>query len=209
MSDDRIASETRPWLTADRLTFGYGADPIFENLSFGVASRMVALQGPSGSGKTTLLKLINDDLAPTSGTVRHGGRHAILILQDDSLLPWLTGEGNLAISTTFVPDRIRDRNLVASMSSFIGRRAHQMSFGQRRFIEIVRALGSEADVLLFDEPLNFLDADRRAAVIAELMRQAEDRRVLMSTHYIEDFDGAPVGRLQLAGTPPFREVVTR
>ncbi len=196
----------KPWIVAEDLTFGYAENVVFEHLSFQVTSRMVALQGPSGSGKTTLLKLINGDLAPASGAVEYEGRSAILILQDDSLLPWLTGTANIGISRTFRASRINDPAILASMSEFAGKRAHQMSFGQRRYLEIVRALGSESDILLLDEPLNFLDVGRRAVVIKELLRQAENRRIIMSTHYIEEFDGAPVGRLQLVGLPPFREV---
>lgn len=194
------------WLIADRLTFAYGDDVIFEELSFSLSAGMVALQGPSGSGKTTLLKLINQDLQPNSGSVRYQGGSAILILQDDSLIPWLSGSANIKISRTYDSKRIFDARIVESMASFVEKSAYKMSFGQRRYVEIVRALGSESEVLLLDEPLNFLDADRRAIVIKELVRQSAKRHILMSTHYIEEFDGAPVGRIQLRGIAPFREV---
>lgn len=200
-------SEQQAWITAENMTFSYGDNTVFEGLSFRVTSDLVALQGPSGSGKTTLLKLINQDLIPSCGRLSTDGRSAILILQDDSLLPWLTGTDNISISPSFDSGRINDPGILAAMTDFVGKRAHEMSFGQRRYLEIVRALGSKSDVLLLDEPLNFLDAARRSAVIRELLFQSAYRRVIMSTHYIEDFDGAPVGRVQLAGTPPFREVV--
>lgn len=200
-------AEGKPWIIAKDLTFGYGANTVFEHLSFQVTAGLVALQGPSGSGKTTLLKLINGDLTPGSGSVGYAGRSAILILQDDSLLPWLTGNANIGISRTFSADRIHDPAIMASMNEFAGKRAHEMSFGQRRYLEIVRALGSESDVLLLDEPLNFLDVERRAVLIKELLRQAKHRRIMMSTHYIEDFDGVQVGRLHLLGMSPYREVV--
>lgn len=200
-------AEHKPWIVADDLTFGYGPNSIFEHLSFRVDASMVALQGPSGSGKTTLLKLINQDLHPVSGKVAYAGSSSILILQDDSLLPWLSGTANIRISRTFDPGNIHDSRILALMADFADKRAYEMSFGQRRYLEIVRALGTYSDVLLLDEPLNFLDTERRAVVIGELLRQSERRRIMASTHYIEDFDGAPVGRLQLIGSGPFREVV--
>src|SRR5947209_3368325 len=96
------------WLFADRLTFAYGQDIIFEDLRFSLSAGIVALQGPSGSGKTTLLKLINHDLEPSSGSVGYVGNSAILILQDDALIPWLTGSANLKISPTFDARRVSD-----------------------------------------------------------------------------------------------------
>ena len=138
------------------------------------------------------------------GSVGYLGRSAILILQDDFLLPWLTGTANIEISRTFSADRIHDPTIIASMSEFAGKRANQMSFGQRRYLEIVRALGSESDVLLLDEPLNFLDVERRAVVIKELFRQAEHRKVMMSTHYIEDFErGAGPANVSRGNSPLF------
>ena len=195
-----------PWIAAEALTFGYGANLVFDRLSFHVSAPMVALQGPSGSGKTTLLKLINGDLEPTSGAVEYIGRTAILILQDDALLPWLTGAANIAISKTFRASRIQNPDILESMAEFVDKPVYALSFGQRRYLEIVRALGSLSEVLLLDEPLNFLDVARREVIIKELLHQAQHRRIMMSTHYIEDFDGAPVGRLQLVGSAPYREV---
>lgn len=194
------------WVMADRMTFRYQQDLIFQEMSFALSDNLVALQGPSGSGKTTLLKLIRGDLQPASGSIGYTGSSAILILQDDSLIPWLTGKDNLHVSLSFTEDRIHDQRILSSMSAFLHKRAYQMSFGQRRYVEIVRALGSDADILLFDEPLNFLDADRRATVMQELVHQSKTRRVIMSTHYIEDFAGAPISRVQLRGVAPFREL---
>lgn len=194
------------FISAREMSFSYDGISIFENISFEIGHSLTSLQGPSGCGKTTLLKLLNGDLLPSTGLIESYFKSSILILQEDALLPWLSGDENLALSQSFSISKIHDSTIIDGVRDYSGRHAYTLSFGQRRYIELVRALGSETEVLFFDEPLNFLDRAKREAIIGEMIVQSKSRPVITTTHYIEDFDGAPVRRIALRGELPNRIV---
>ncbi len=189
-------------IDVSNLTFAYGNDLIFNDLSFDSDQRLIALQGPSGSGKTTLLKLLAGFLRPSAGRVTLPGRSRMMVLQEDALLPWLSVSANIKLSRSFRSERLQSPELVELAIKTSEKHVRHLSFGQRRLIELVRCIGSDADVIFMDEPLNFLDKHRRHLIIHELACQAQARTVIISTHYIEDFDGVKVQRWMLDGDAP-------
>ena len=151
----------------------------------------VALVGPSGCGKSTLLRLIAGLDRPTSGDVRIGGARRVGVgFQDPRLMPWLTVAGNIGFALGARPEPAR----VAAMADLLGLRdwlgawPDQLSGGMAQRVALGRALITDPDLLLLDEPFSALDAMTRRTLQGELVRlwQVSRRTVLFVTHDIEE-----------------------
>jgi sulfonate transport system ATP-binding protein len=160
---------------------------------------VVAIVGRSGSGKSTLLRLIAGLDAPSSGQIFIEGEplrpglnpRARLMFQDAALLPWLSVFENVLLAT----GRGRDRRQVARNTlEHVGLGAREsewpliLSGGQRQRVALARALASEAELILFDEPLGALDALTRLEMqnlIERLWLESRFTAVLV-THDVEE-----------------------
>lgn len=194
--------------TIEGLYFSYQQLQVFADFGISSRSRVVVLKGPSGCGKTTLLKLISRVLAPDRVSRFDVEEQSCFIVQEDSLLPWLSGIDNIRDILGISSGKITTHPMFPIVESFIGQKAHTMSYGQRRSVEIFRAVLYRPRLLCLDEPLNFLDPSRRKAVVEFL--KAPDlagTRIILSTHHGDDlatleaetylFDGDfPVRRLE-------------
>ena len=172
----------------------------------------LALVGASGSGKSTLAKLITGVEKPTAGSVRFGdtevpslGRRGLRDLRKDvqmvfqdpyaALNPLHTVEYALSRPVrNYTPLRgaeARARVLelletvgLTPVEQFAGKLPHQLSGGQRQRVVIARALASDPQVLIADEPVSMLDVSLRAGVLALLedLRERWGISMLYITH---------------------------
>ncbi len=173
------------------------------NLRFEPGS-VTALIGTSGSGKSTLLRLLIGLDRPDSGRVLVDGEpllpdeHAALrrrvgyVTQDGGLFPHLTARDNLALLPRYLgwtPQRIdaRAQELAARMQlppDLLKRYPAELSGGQRQRVAVMRALMTNPDALLLDEPLGALDPVVRFD-LQEQLRQvfaAYANTVILVTH---------------------------
>ena len=167
-----------------------------------------AIAGPSGSGKTTLLNLIGALDAPTSGSVRIGGREIAgldgdaladlrlerigFVFQSFNLIPVLSAAENVELPLLFRRGLSARERRERARSSFerVGlagkedRRPSELSGGERQRVAVARALAGEPAIVLADEPTANLDHETGAGVIA-LMREMNRERgatFLYATH---------------------------
>jgi putative ABC transport system ATP-binding protein len=164
------------------------------------AGTRVALRGPSGSGKSTLLGLLSGELSPTSGTLDVLGaalheldaparaafrlRRVGMVLQDDTLLPWLSIRDNVLLPYRLGPALPRDPEAGARAISLLtalglaGRSdawPGRLSAGERQRVAVARALITRPDLLLADEPTSALDPHSAAAVLQAIDRLCAER----------------------------------
>lgn len=131
------------------------------------SGEIVALLGPSGCGKSTLLRLIAGLEEPTSGEVRIDERkidglddRCSIVFQEPRLLPWRTIVENVELGLRGRKDKAKALQLLAEvgLGEFAACLPRQVSGGMAQRASLSRALISEPQVLLLDEPLAALDA---------------------------------------------------
>jgi len=147
----------------------------------------VTLLGPSGCGKSTLLNMIANLIAPSSGQLawwRKGfddvgepGRKLVMVFQDATLMPWARVQRNVRLpldlarmSRTEGDARVADALELVGLTGFEASYPRQLSGGMQMRVSIARALVTEPNLLLMDEPFGALDEITRTRLDADLIR---------------------------------------
>jgi ABC-2 type transport system ATP-binding protein len=177
------------------------------DVSFDVgAGEVFGLLGANGAGKSTSIGMLTTTILPTGGTARLGGFDvareplaargiASVVFQEPVVDAGLSGRANLqlharlwGVSATQADSRIAELVPAFGLAELIERPAGSYSGGQRRRLEIARALVSRPRVLFLDEPTVGLDARIRRELL-DLISGLRDRfemTILLSTHYLEE-----------------------
>lgn len=157
--------------------------------------QFTVLLGPSGSGKTTLLRILAGIERPSSGRIQFGSlmvvapgqflppekRRLAMVFQDYALWPHMTVARNVAFpldnSTSTKLDR---KSRVVDLLRRVGiehlseRYPNELSGGEQQRVALARALAADVGLILFDEPLSNLDADRRESLRIEIATLARE-----------------------------------
>jgi NitT/TauT family transport system ATP-binding protein len=161
----------------------------------------VSLLGPSGCGKSTALRLIAGLNAPTSGTVRVAHRagqgdagHAIgFVFQEPTLMPWTSVRENvrLPLKLAHVPAAEANARVGAALAQvglaeFADAYPRELSGGMKMRVSLARALVTDPDILLMDEPFAALDEITRFRLNNDLLALWRNLRktVIFVTHSV-------------------------
>ena len=174
-------------ITIERLSYSYKGLEIFRDFSLHSTTRITVLRGPSGCGKTTLLKILSGNLDAQSVLSMPPNQGSCLVLQEDSLFPWLTGTENIAKLTKLPKSFFTEHPMYRMIAPFVERKACRMSYGQRRLVELFRAIVFKPRYLYLDEPFNFLDEDNMELVVPFLQDDyLKDTSLVLSNHHKDD-----------------------
>ena len=187
------------------VTFGSGAtaNVAVEEIDLDIAAgEFITIVGASGSGKTTLLRAIDGLIKPTTGEVRlrgelvtGPGRERGFVFQADCLLPWRTIRDNVAFGLEVQGSpRSEARATAEEMLELTGlsgtedQYPAELSGGMRQRVNLARALATDPEVLLMDEPFAALDAQTKEVLQSELLSIWEKRQktVLFVTHQLDE-----------------------
>jgi ABC-2 type transport system ATP-binding protein len=178
-----------------------------KGISFEVAAgEAFGLLGPNGAGKSTTIGMLTSTVRPTSGRAFLGGvdvardpvgsrARSSVVFQDAVVDQPLTGRQNLELHLRlWAADGPEGRARLAELSELVGlsdvldRPVATYSGGQRRRLEIIRALVSEPHVLFLDEPTAGLDTRVRHDLFDVLatLRERTGVTILMTTHYLDE-----------------------
>jgi NitT/TauT family transport system ATP-binding protein len=171
------------------------------NLEVG-KGEFVSIVGPSGCGKSTFLNLLLGLIKPDSGEmtlagspISGPGQERAMVFQEFGLLPWRTVRANvelgLELKRIASPERAqRATELITlvGLKDFERHYPHELSGGMKQRVGLARALATEPEVLLMDEPFAALDAQTRDLMQTELLQiwERTKKTVLFVTHSIEE-----------------------
>jgi ABC-2 type transport system ATP-binding protein len=170
------------------------------------AGEVFGLLGPNGAGKSTTVGMLTTTIKPTSGSARLAGfdvsrepiaarRVSSVVFQEPVVDRSLSGRRNLEIHARLwgvepheAVARINELAGTFGLADLIDRPADSYSGGQRRRLEIARALVSHPRVLFLDEPTVGLDPRIRAELLEVIasLRNRTELTVLLTTHYLEE-----------------------
>jgi ABC-2 type transport system ATP-binding protein len=189
-----------------RKTYPGGVEAV-KGLDFEVSEGEVfGLLGPNGAGKSTTVGILTTTIVPTAGTARLAGHDVArspllarsvssVVFQEAVVDGSLSGRANLELHTRLwgvQPQRAKRRSgeLIEALglSELVDRPVQSYSGGERRRLEIARALTSEPQVLFLDEPTVGLDPRIRHELLDVIagLRAREDMTILVTTHYLDE-----------------------
>jgi ABC-2 type transport system ATP-binding protein len=195
-------------IEVQRLTKTYpGGVEAVKSIDFDVAAGEVfGLLGPNGAGKSTTIGILTTTIRPTGGTALLAGhdvtkeplaarRVSSVVFQEPVVDRSFTGRRNLELHARLwrVPPReaaarIEELAGVLGLDELLGRPVAGYSGGERRRLEIARALVSEPRVLFLDEPTVGLDPRIRAELLDVIsrIRERSEMTILLTTHYLDE-----------------------
>jgi NitT/TauT family transport system ATP-binding protein len=197
-----------PFIQAEHLTLCFRSknrEPVtaLNDLNLSVAKgEFVSIVGPSGCGKSTFLNIVLGLIRHDSGTLQLNGtpitgpsQERAMVFQEFGLLPWRTVVANvelgLELKGTPSSERVkRAAELIklVGLNGFESHYPHELSGGMKQRVGLARALATEPQVLLMDEPFAALDAQTRDLMQTELLQiwERTKKTVLFVTHSIEE-----------------------
>ncbi|HEY6960088.1 MAG TPA: ABC transporter ATP-binding protein [Candidatus Limnocylindria bacterium] len=181
----------------------YAAVTVFDRLDLAVREReTLCILGPSGCGKTTLLRAMHGLVSLDGGTIAIDGakvasprKNVAMVFQHFGLFPWKRvgenvafGVENLGMARGEVAARVARYIELVGLKGFEDHYPYQLSGGMQQRAGLARALATEPDILLMDEPFGSLDAQTREILQDELLRiyAAQPRTMVFITHSIEE-----------------------
>jgi NitT/TauT family transport system ATP-binding protein len=174
------------------------------DVSFSVDDgEFLAIVGPSGCGKTSLLNIVAGLLPYDQGVVsiddkrvNGPGVNRSVVFQHSSLLPWRTIAGNvrygMEMQRRFDKNTMKERVeyfiKLVGLAGFERHYPRELSGGMQQRVNLARALASDPEVLLMDEPFAALDAQTREFMQSELLKiwTKAKKTVLFITHQINE-----------------------
>lgn len=206
----------------------FGAVQAVNDLSFHVRrGELFAFLGVNGAGKSTTISILCGQLRRDSGIVTvcgksiDGGMGEItrrlgVVFQNSVLDQLLTVQDNLqsraalyGITGTAFQKRLQELTALFDLGGLLDRTVGKLSGGQRRRVDIARALLHRPEILILDEPTTGLDPQTRQLLwrVVQDLRREEQLTVFLTTHYMEEAADADyvvildTGRIAAEGTP--------
>ena len=195
--------EVPPKICVKDLTKKYGDLTVLDKINFEIEKgELIAIVGPTGCGKTTFMNSLAKLTDITSGSIRIRGEEAnprkhniAYVFQESTSLPWLTVRDNIGFGMEVknIPEKERKERL-AEIMDMVGLTEcadlypNQISASMEQRLAVARAIATNPDLLLMDEPYGQLDVRLRYHLEDELVRLWEKLKitVVFVTHNIEE-----------------------
>ena len=183
-------------LTISHVTKSFGATRAVDGVSFAIGrGEIVGLIGENGAGKTTLMRIVAGEIAADSGTI--AAPRAGIVHQHFALVSHFTIAQNLALVRErrwrFVSNRTLEREAEGTVRASgidlrdVSRRASELSVGERAKLELIKAVASNPELLILDDPTSVLTPVEAAELFALMRRLAANgTAIVFITHKIPE-----------------------
>lgn len=225
---ERLTEASQNILEIDHLVKTYGPVKAVNDISFKVRKgSLFAFLGINGAGKSTTINIICSILKKDSGKITVCGldldtsadlikEQIGIVFQNSTLDGDLTVKENLEIRTCFYSltkeqrkERLNKIIKILELEPILDRQVKKLSGGQKRKVDIARAMVHEPKILILDEPTTGLDPKARLSVwnLIDRIRVETGMTVFLTTHYLEEADQATYvtimdkGSIITSGTP--------
>lgn len=175
-----------------KLSKSYENEPVLKDFSYTFKEgSKTAIIGSSGIGKTTLLSILSGEVTADSGTVSGLKSSQIgMVFQEDRLCENLTGLLNVKMVTD-IAKRYSDKDISfyfkkIGLDAASKKPVSEYSGGMKRRVAILRALLSDFDVMLMDEPLKGLDKETKDKVISLILELTDKKTLIVATHDLSE-----------------------
>lgn len=212
----------------DHLNKSFGDIKAVNDLSLKVREgELFAFLGVNGAGKSTTISVLSGQMPKDSGSVTVCGKnidddmrkisHALgVVFQSSVLDKSLSVKDNLksraalyGITGSTFKERLKELSDLLNFGDLLNRTVGKLSGGQRRRIDIARALIHKPKILILDEPTTGLDPQTRVLLwsVVQKLRESENMTVFLTTHYMEEAADADYvtiidsGKIAAEGTP--------
>jgi iron complex transport system ATP-binding protein len=186
-------------LAVENISVSYGERLVLENVSFALhAGEIIALLGPNGAGKTTLLRALNGSVPTADGSIKLEGklleqysrreiaqRIAVVAQENETRFPVTVTDfvlaGRFANGSAFgwetEPDIAAARSALSEcdLSDFADRLMNELSGGERQRVVLARAIATDANVFLLDEPTANLDLAHQAMMFRLIRERCNEQ----------------------------------
>ena len=159
--------------------------------------QLVAYLGANGAGKSTTINILIGLLKPTSGTITYAKDLKIgVVFQNSVLDDVLTVKDNLYLRArmykTFSKEWLEKLIGLIGIRSFLNQKYGTLSGGQKRRVDIARALIDHPDILFLDEPTTGLDLQTRIVIwdLLQKLQKEQGLTIFLTTHYLEEAENA-------------------
>ncbi|WP_407308078.1 ABC transporter ATP-binding protein [Desulfosporosinus sp. SB140] len=175
---------------------------VLNNITFTVnKGEMICLLGVSGCGKTTLLRLISGLENQTSGRIlingskfKIKGKTVNMVFQEPRLFPWLSVKDNISFGlkgnydTESINYKVEEILNKLGLSSYKNEMPYKLSGGIAQRVSVARALVTEPELLLLDEPFSSLDLITKKSIIEDLLNlwKSLNITIIHVTHNVDE-----------------------
>ena len=156
-----------------------------------------AILGPNGAGKSSTIQMLIGLSQPDSGSVHYAQEIKIgVVFQNSVLDEMLTVKENLQIRACqykqVASGKVEELIDQLGLTNFSHQQYGSLSGGQKRRVDIARALLNNPDILFLDEPTTGLDIQTREAIwdLLNLLQEKQKMTVVLTTHYLDEADSA-------------------
>ena len=171
----------------NNITKSFASKVIFnkDNFEF-IDNKITYIIGESGIGKTTILRIIAGLDKDFSGEIKKSSDKVSYVFQEPRLFPFLSVYDNVAISSQASPFTVEEVLKLVELENEINSMPSALSGGMKMRVALARAIYSDGDIYLMDEPFSALDDDLKTRILPKIFDYLKNKTVIIVSHNIEE-----------------------